>query len=88
MIGNLNLQQMGRTQNAVIPNEIVKILEQGSYINAASDRIELGNIVDSCRQNTKLYLPAELEQIINSIYPTQTPTQIEVTNETSLEATR
>jgi uncharacterized protein (TIGR02452 family) len=85
---HLNFQQMGRTQNAVIAEETVQILERGSYLNAASDRIELGNILDSCRQNTQLYLPAELEQIVNSTYPAQTPTQIEVTNETSLEAAR
>jgi uncharacterized protein (TIGR02452 family) len=73
----------------LIADETLHILEQGFYINVKNEKIEISNLVQHAKSNTRLYTPGELEQLRKSILAKEKfNTQFSVTNETTLDAAR
>jgi uncharacterized protein (TIGR02452 family) len=79
---------MNRNQNATVANETVKILEQGFYTNREGQRIDIKDMLEHCKEQTRLYTPEELSTLLGLLETAIYQTKTEVTGETSLEAAR
>lgn len=81
---------MSRNQRATIGKETVEIAERGWYAVASGRRVDIAAWMSRCLQQTTLYRPAELDNLLKQIQPPETrnDTAFKVTNETTLAAAR
>mgnify|MGYP000342001044 CR=1 FL=1 len=81
---------MGRNNRKNIATDTLQSLEQGYFNTPKGERIQIKEIQELAEQNTIAYTPAMTDELLQnrSIKISENPTIIEVTNETSLNATR
>jgi len=78
---------MNRNRRAQLGNETVAIAQQGWYETAAG-RVDIAKQLQSCVENTALFTPADLDELVDAIPQGSRQTKIEVPNETTLSAAR
>ena len=67
----------------------MEILEKGFYNNEKGEKIDVAGIQKNAVDNTRLYKPEELEELLNSTErENDFQTSYEVTNETTLDGAR
>jgi uncharacterized protein (TIGR02452 family) len=78
---------MSRSIRATIANETVKICELGRY-EIAGQQVDIGGLMSRCLQETKLFRPEELDDLLAQTGTSSagSETEFEVTNETTLSA--
>ncbi len=81
---------MGRNNRKNIAADTLQSLEQGYFNTPKGERIQIKEIQELAEQNTIAYTPAMTDDLLQNRSPQtlENPTGIEVTNETSLNATR
>ncbi|MFK7905770.1 MAG: TIGR02452 family protein, partial [Chitinophagales bacterium] len=81
---------MGRNNRKNIATDTLQALEQGYFNTSKGEQVQIKEIQTFAEQNTITYAPAMTDELLQnrSIKILETPTAIEVTNETSLNATR
>ncbi|MFN2341184.1 MAG: TIGR02452 family protein [Halanaerobium sp.] len=80
---------MNRKERAEIAEDTLKIIEQGYYINSRAEKIDISKEIKFAVENSQLYTPAELAKIRQKIEEADSltnKTEIEVNNETTLQA--
>src|SRR5687768_7920779 len=80
---------MKQSRRIEIAKDTLEILEKGFYINNKEERTDIGLIQKNAVDNTRLYKPAELDELrAAGKYGNNFQTRYEVTNETTLDAVR
>jgi uncharacterized protein (TIGR02452 family) len=80
---------MNQRARVAIAEDTLQLIEQGFYTNAAGSRVELNPALQKAIDNTKLYTPEELDDMLTSpMAENRHSTSFEVTNETTLDAAR
>jgi len=81
---------MGRNNRKNIAKDTLQSLEQGYFNTPKGEQVQIKEIQAFAEQNTLTYSPSMTDELLQnrSIKILDTPTAIEVTNETSLNATR
>ncbi|MEZ4888283.1 MAG: TIGR02452 family protein [Chitinophagales bacterium] len=81
---------MGRYNRQNIATDTLQCLEQGYFNSPTGETINIKETQDFAVANTITYSPAMTDELLQnrSSKTLETPTEIEVTNETSLNATR
>jgi uncharacterized protein (TIGR02452 family) len=81
---------MSREKNKAIAEDTLKLIEKGFYTNNNGQSIKIAETIDKAIFNTKLYSPAELNELIikPNGFENNKKTSYEVCNETTLNAAR
>lgn len=79
---------MNQQQRVAIANHTLEILEAGSYLNKAGNKVDLSIPLQFAVTNTKLFTPDELSLLAENIPAARIETQFEVMNETTCDAAR
>jgi uncharacterized protein (TIGR02452 family) len=80
---------MKQSKRIEIAKDTLELLEKGFYINNKEERTDISLIQKNAVDNTRLYKPAELEEMrAEGRYTNSFQTRYEVTNETTLDAVR
>ncbi len=81
---------MSQKARVAIANDTLQLLEQGFYVNSTSDRADLAAAMEQAINNTRLFSPDELSDILEKAVGSTglLETSYEVTNETALDAVR
>lgn len=78
-----------REQRKKIAEDTLKILERGYFETPSGKRVDISIIQEKAESGTKLYKPKDSDEIIKGVYEElKESTEIEVTNQTTLDATR
>ena len=79
-----------RNKRRVIAEETLYILEQGYFETPTGEKIDIKNIQQKAEETTIVYSPEKSDELILNRKPAklEEPTVIEVTGETSMNATR
>jgi uncharacterized protein (TIGR02452 family) len=76
-------------KNKIIAEQTLQTLNTGYYENKNGSQVNIKELVEECVNNTRLYLPQELEYLADKLVIEHSfDTKYEVTNETSLDACR
>jgi uncharacterized protein (TIGR02452 family) len=79
---------INRSQRAKVAEETIEILERGDY-EVAGHRISIRSEIDRCNQQTQLFSPADLDELVSQAAPRSTQTTtFQVRNETTLQGTQ
>lgn len=81
---------MGRNNRKNIATDTLQSLEQGYFHTSTGEQINIKEKQDFAVQNTITYSPSMTDELLQNrtVQALETPTEIEVTNKTSLNATR
>ncbi|QEC41721.1 TIGR02452 family protein [Pseudobacter ginsenosidimutans] len=79
---------MNQQQRVAIANHTLEILEAGSYLNKAGNKVDLSIPLQFAVTNTRLFTPDELSLLAENIPAARIETQFEVMNETTCDAAR
>ncbi len=79
-----------REKRGQIAKETLKILEQGYFFTPNNEKIDIEAIQKAAEANVKAYSPANSDELLQqiNIQPLDHPTEIKVTNQTTLDAVR
>ncbi len=82
-----------RMNRRAIAEQTLAMIEQGWYENERGERVDLGQAVDHCRQQTRVYTPSQLAEMLakpanKDGQAANRNTTFTVTNETTLSAAR
>lgn len=87
-----NNELHNRDRRSALARQTLAILEGGSYVDASGLRVDISQQTAACVDGTVLYSPAELRELVASLYEATNAgsraTQFEVTGETTLAAAR
>nr|WP_315819122.1 TIGR02452 family protein [Paraflavitalea speifideiaquila] len=80
---------MNRNARVAIAEDTLQLIERGFYENTSGHRIEIKSILQAAINNTRLYTPEELTDLLDIFKNKELlATSYEVTNETTLDAAR
>lgn len=79
---------MKQSTRIAIAYDTLEILEKGNYTNCKNETVHFGDAQAYALQNTRLYSPEELDDLLQAARPVSHDTIFEVTNETTLDAVR
>lgn len=80
---------MKQSRRIEIAKDTLEILEKGYYTNNNGEKIDITGIQKKAEDNTRLYKPAELDELrADTKYTNSFDTRYEVENETTLDAAR
>jgi uncharacterized protein (TIGR02452 family) len=76
---------MNRSQRAKVAEETIDILDRG-YYEVAGQKMSIRSEIDRCKQQTQLFSPADLDELVGQAAPRSTQTTtFQVRNETTLQ---
>jgi hypothetical protein len=78
---------MSRHPRRAIAQQTVEVIDHGSYVTPSGRTADISGRSARAVDGTRVYRPAELETLLSRLPPSPAlPTRIEVTEETTLEA--
>lgn len=77
---------MSRDNRQLIAKKTLAIVKQGNYTNDQDKSIDISEWIKKSVQNTKLYLPEEIDSLVSQSHEARFDTSISIENETSLQA--